>query len=89
MSRDLTNFVQETFDELLYKKKVSMRCGFDIKGEKPLCLVPHRQFSQFMNSMFLRAGYDHYYKNPRPSIEYMGFILVSSDIDDVMFAVQI
>jgi hypothetical protein len=89
MSQDLSSFVQETFDELLYSKKEKVRNGFAIKGNKPLCLVPHREFSQFMQRMFTPMGCDKYHIEGKPSIEYMGFILVSSDIDKIMFCIEI
>lgn len=87
--RDLSNFVAESFEALLYKKKQSMRNGFGAKGEIPLCLVPHRQFSQFMTRMMSAQGQTYYNELKKPSIEYFGFVLVSADIDEVMFCIEI
>lgn len=87
--RDLSDFVQESFDEILYKKKKQMRNGFDVKGERPLCLVPHRQFSQWMAQTVTPQGQTYYNELKKPSIEYFGFILVSSDVDEITFCIEI
>jgi hypothetical protein len=89
MNKDLTEFVAESFDEILFNKMKSMRRGFNIENNEPLCIIPHRKFDQFMSRMFARSGYDAYHSNPKPSVEFMGFILISADVDEIMFAVGI
>lgn len=85
----LNNFTKLSFDEILYKKKHSMRSGFHIMGEKPLCLVPRQEYFEFLERMFNRNGLLHMAKHHNQKIEYMGFLLICSDIDEITFVVQI
>jgi hypothetical protein len=89
MSKDLSSLVEPSIEEILHDKKREMRSGFSAQGDKPLCLVPHREFAQLLNKLFNVGGCDYYNKSQKPSFEYFGFILVSAEIDKIMFAVEI
>lgn len=78
-----------TFEEVLHDKAREMRNGFSPKGKKCICLVPRREFHNFLERVFSRLGMDSYVNSAKPSIEYFGFILVNADVDEIMFVVEI
>ncbi len=88
MSERYATCLQESFEELLYKKRAELRKGFDLKGDEMFCLVPHEQFSSFVKNKFNISG-QYYMHTVNPAIEYFGFILVSAYVNEVKFVVEI